>query len=335
MRSPMTTRDDDEFEELPSVPRVRSGKNAAVAGKAPIDTSTYYKEWRTERRASRVPSVPSSRSSSPVRQRSKRRTRPLKRLSSEEDDVDVDDSAKAPHSRQSSHSGHNSQNSDSLEDAKDQGVSRNRTDDEVDPEAFDAGQDKLIAELENENDQDDSDDFDSSGDSRSRETSSRTNGSRLTMRQRALQGEKVELAYSRLESPKHKKKAPAVEDWTPDEEKELKKQQKARLRQMVHEKRNKEKRAATVDKVLRGVTSKRKKLTMANEVLAAKNGTRSTSSGVEQGFVRYLSGPGGAFVSVSNESALPLALCGGPRKAVYPRPCIRDPKTGKRIFTDV
>lgn len=158
-------------------------------------------------------------------------------------------------------------------------------------------------------------------------------GKRLTSRQRALNGEKVELEYGKLASPKHKKKTTPKDDWTPDEEKELKKQQKARLRQMVNDKRNKEKRAATVDKVLRGVTSKRKKISLANEAVAARADKRLTNKGVPEGCIRITSGLSGTIIAVHPGEALPPALATGRLTSNYPRACTRDPKTGKRIFT--
>lgn len=163
-------------------------------------------------------------------------------------------------------------------------------------------------------------------------TSTPGRGGRLTSRQRALNGEKVELEYGRLDSPKHKKKSGSKDDLTPDEEKELKKQQKARLRQMVNEKRNKEKRAATVDKVLRGVTSKRKKLSLANEAVAARADNRLINKGVPVGCIRITSGPTGTIVAVHPGEALPPALSTGRTVSHYPPPCSRDPRTGKRIF---
>lgn len=154
---------------------------------------------------------------------------------------------------------------------------------------------------------------------------------RLTSRQRALQGEKIEL--EQLQSPKHKKKPSPKDDWTPDEDSEIARQQRAHLRRMVAEKKNKEKRAATVDKVLRGVTSKRKKISAANEAVAARAGDRLVNRGVLKGFVRLSSGPSGSYVAVAPGEPLPDGLNFGHVKVEYPRPCIIDPKTGKRIFT--
>lgn len=162
--------------------------------------------------------------------------------------------------------------------------------------------------------------------------SSKKSGERLTSRQRAMQGESVELEYTKLESPKLKKKQ-SNEDFDQDEEIELKKQQKARLRQMISEKRNKEKRAAMVDRVLRGVTSKRKKTTMATEAHVAEVGTRLTTNEAREGCLRFTSNREGTTISLPTDASAPFHLLASV-KAHYPRACTRDPKTGKRIFTN-
>lgn len=157
---------------------------------------------------------------------------------------------------------------------------------------------------------------------------------RLTRRQRALQGEDIKLEYTKLESPPRSKKTPQMEEeWSNDEEAELKKQQRARLRQMIHEKRNKEKRAAMVDKVLRGVTSKRKKLTMASEERVAQVGTRLRENEMREGCLRFVSNREGVYVSVPGGCAMPVYLEESV-KAVYPKACTRDPRTGKRVFLE-
>jgi len=156
-------------------------------------------------------------------------------------------------------------------------------------------------------------------------------GGRLTSRQRAMQGEKVELEYGKLNSPRHKKKSMKTDELTVDEERDLKRQHKARLRQMVNEKKSKAKRAATVDKVLRGVTSKRKKICAANEAAAAHAADRVINKGVPAGCVRFCSGPTGTIVSVPPGEQLPELLT-TVSKAQYPRKCTRDPATGKRIY---
>lgn len=157
---------------------------------------------------------------------------------------------------------------------------------------------------------------------------------RLTRRQRALQGEDIKLEYTKLESPLRSKKTPQMEEeWSNDEEAELKKQQRARLRQMIHEKRNKEKRAAMVDKVLRGVTSKRKKLTMASEERVAQVGTRLRENEMREGCLRFVSNREGVYVSVPGGCEMPVYLEESV-KAVYPKACTRDPRTGKRVFLE-
>lgn len=211
-----------------------------------------------------------------------------------------------------------------------------RDDDEVDDESEDmkkvnAGRDKILAELEEAEAMDDGSDPLDSDDSVVEKGTKKTE--RLTRRQRAMQGENVKLEYTKLESPKAKKAAPPEEAWSNDEEAELKKQQRARLRQMIHEKRNKEKRAAMVDKVLRGVTSKRKKLTMASEERVAKVGTRLSKNEMRKGCIRFVSNPTGTSLSIPEEDDAPAYLQES-LKAVYPKPCLRDPRTGKRIFTD-
>jgi hypothetical protein len=158
-------------------------------------------------------------------------------------------------------------------------------------------------------------------------------GARLTMRQRAMQGEDLGAELTKLASPRHKKKRkPPSEDLTKDEERAMKLQQKARLRHMVHEKRNKEKRAAMVDKVLRGVTSKRKKLSLATEAHAAEAGARLTKNTAREGCYRYTSNEEGAFFSIPHDMEAPPALANACRLVAYPPKCGRDPKTGKRIL---
>jgi PAPA-1-like conserved region len=157
---------------------------------------------------------------------------------------------------------------------------------------------------------------------------------RLTKRQRALQGEDVDSSLSKLASPiKRNKKVPLVDDdLTTDEAREMRKQQKVRLRNMIHEKRNKEKRAAMVDKVLRGVTSKRKKLSLASEAYNAEVGSRLTKNEARVGCYRYTSKVGGALLSIPEGEQLPAGLGNGRQVASYPPKCDRDPKTGKRIL---
>lgn len=193
------------------------------------------------------------------------------------------------------------------------------------------GQNDILAQLEKEVENDDElDDFYSDSDIE-QETAKKPE--RLTRRQRAMQGENVNLEYTKLESPKAKKKLSPEEDWSHDEEIELKRQQKARLRQMINEKRNKEKRAAMVDKVLRGVTSKRKKYTMASEARAAQVGTRLTQNEMREGCIRFISNRDGISLSLPKEVDEPVYLQASV-KAAYPPVCKRDPRTGKRIFTE-
>jgi hypothetical protein len=136
-----------------------------------------------------------------------------------------------------------------------------------------------------------------------------------------------------LYSPRqHKQKEPDG-DLTVDEQNELKKQQKARLRNLVHEKRKREKRAAMVDKVLRGVTSKRRRVTLANEALAAQVGSRLSNIDAKAGFIRYRSGPTGSFVSVAPGEELPLILSTRMKADGYPPQVERDSRTGKRIMS--
>lgn len=218
--------------------------------------------------------------------------------------------------------------------AGEEGDDEEDDDDEEVDEAAD-GQRRLLAQLEEDVDEEDADEEDVFDDSDSSEDKEQMPGSstgRLTMRQRAMKGEKVALA--KLESPRAARKAtPPSEEWTKDEEQDLKKQQKARLRQMVHDKRNKEKRAATVDKVLRGVTSKRKKLTMASEAMAARIGSRLSRNDVREGCIRYTSNRSGFSISLPKDIEAPAVLGAGSVKAVYPPVCLRDPRTGKRILS--
>ncbi|PXF48333.1 hypothetical protein BWQ96_01793 [Gracilariopsis chorda] len=189
------------------------------------------------------------------------------------------------------------------------------------------GQNDILAQLEEEGNDNDSEDFKSESSEEVKPMKSR----RLTSRQRALQGENVKLEYSKLESPKTKKKE-VQEEWDHDEEMELKRQQKARLRQMVSEKRNREKRAAMVDKVLRGVTSKRKKFTLATEARAAQVEVRLAQNEMRDGCMRYVSNKNGITLSIPKDASTPSYL-GRSLKAVYPPKCERDPKTGKRLLS--
>lgn len=157
-------------------------------------------------------------------------------------------------------------------------------------------------------------------------------GARLTMRQRALQGEDLGAELTKLSSPRHKKKKPPSDDLTKDEALDIKRQQKARLRNLVHEKRNKEKRAAMVDKVLRGVTSKRKKHTLATEAHVAEVGSRLAKNEARANCVRYINNREGATVSLPPNADVLLTLAGPLRVSSYPPQCQRDPKTGKRIL---
>lgn len=197
--------------------------------------------------------------------------------------------------------------------------------------AKDDEEDEVDEEEEEEDEEDDPSNSDNMDDSEQR---SGSKPERLTRRQRALQGEDVQLEYTKLESPPRSKKTPQPEEeWSNDEEAELKKQQRARLRQMIHEKRNKEKRAAMVDKVLRGVTSKRKKLTLASEERVAQVGTRLRENGMREGCLRFVSNREGVSVSVPGGCEVPFYL-GENAKAMYPKACKRDPRTGKRVFLE-
>lgn len=158
-------------------------------------------------------------------------------------------------------------------------------------------------------------------------------GTRLTVRQRAMQGEDIGSQLTKLTSPRHKKKRkPPSEDLTKDEEKAIKLQQKARLRHMVHEKRNKEKRAAMVDKVLRGVTSKRKKLSLAAETYVAEAGARLAKNSARDDCYRYTSTREGSYVSIPESLEAPTILASSQHVSRYPLQCERDPKTGKRVL---
>jgi PAPA-1-like conserved region len=156
--------------------------------------------------------------------------------------------------------------------------------------------------------------------------------SRLTMRQRAMQGEDTGNELAKLSSPVNRKRK-VPDELTKDEAMDINKQQRARLRNLVHEKRNKEKRAAMVDKVLRGVTSKRKKLSQANEALAAEVGSRLNNNEARAGFVRYVNGRAGSLVCVAPGDELPAALKYPSLSVRYPPRCERDPRTGKRILS--
>lgn len=152
---------------------------------------------------------------------------------------------------------------------------------------------------------------------------------RLTARQRSLLGEDADEELVELDSS-DKRKGRDLEDWTKDEENEIKRQQKARLRNMVNEKRNREKRAAMVDKVLRGVTSKRKRISLAAET---SSHAANANAGPRPGFARYVSGKAGASISIPDSDAVPAVLAHRQGPVQYPPKCARDPRTGKRILT--
>ncbi|CAN8062252.1 unnamed protein product [Agarophyton chilense] len=251
-----------------------------------------------------------SKSASVLVSRSKKRRKTIRESSSDSRDVDREDE---------------NGNADGNEDSND------FTNDSVDGEGNELikRQKDILAQLEAEVGKDDSEDFKSESSDEPKPKRSR----RLTSRQRALQGENVKLEYSKLDSPKAKKKD-VQEDWDHDEEMEMKRQQKARLRQMVSEKRNKEKRAAMVDKVLRGVTSKRKKFTLATEARAAQIEDRLTQNEMRDGCMRYVSNREGCTLSIPKDAVVPPYLKKS-LKAVYPPLCKRDPKTGKREFSNV
>eukprot|EP00178_Gracilaria_changii_P001936 TRINITY_DN1283_c0_g1_i1.p2 TRINITY_DN1283_c0_g1~~TRINITY_DN1283_c0_g1_i1.p2 ORF type:complete len:415 (-),score=96.77 TRINITY_DN1283_c0_g1_i1:3540-4784(-) len=255
-----------------------------------------------------------SKSASVSVSRSKKRRKTIRESSSDSREIDQGDE-----------NGNGDENDDSNDYTNDY------TNDSGDGEGSELikGQKDILAQLEAEVNKDDSEDFKSESSEEPKPKRSR----RLTSRQRALQGENVKLEYSKLDSPKAKKKE-VQEDWDHDEEMELKRQQKARLRQMVSEKRNREKRAAMVDKVLRGVTSKRKKLTLATEARAAQVEVRLTQNEMREGCMRYVSNKEGSTLSIPKDADVPPYLCKS-LKAVYPPMCKRDPKTGKRIFSSV
>lgn len=362
--APMETSESDELDRLPSVPRRRS-----TGGKPPLpsrDSSKSREErFRSKRQQRESPRNHKKRgrrslkihsddddmeeSLSPPVPRSKRVSRRAsaarKVIDDYDDDDDDEDSMERDSadtsSKASKDSGSKSNSispprskkrrisiKESSSDSKDMNEDDDGTGNE-DGEGSEIipGQNDILAQLEEENN---SEDF-GLDDSEEEEKDPEKRRERLTSRQRALQGEDIQLEYSKLESPKAKKKSDPTQEWE-DEEMELKKQQKARLRQMVHEKRNKEKRAAMVDKVLRGVTSKRKKFTMASEARAAQVGTRLTSNEMREGCLRFVSNHEGISVSLPKDVEVPRYL-GNSIKAAYPPACKRDPKTGKRILT--
>mmetsp|Transcript_8761 Transcript_8761/g.12791 ORF Transcript_8761/g.12791 Transcript_8761/m.12791 type:complete len:145 (-) Transcript_8761:367-801(-) len=110
------------------------------------------------------------------------------------------------------------------------------------------------------------------------------------------------------------------------EARDLKRQQQARLRRITHEKRKEEKRAATIEKVLRGVTGKKKKhnqeAVQAAVELEHKHMAKANS-------VRILSNKQNDLVAFPLGTELPPVLCQGKRE--YPPKLSRDPTTGKLI----
>mmetsp|Transcript_8762 Transcript_8762/g.12793 ORF Transcript_8762/g.12793 Transcript_8762/m.12793 type:complete len:145 (-) Transcript_8762:367-801(-) len=110
------------------------------------------------------------------------------------------------------------------------------------------------------------------------------------------------------------------------EARDLKRQQQARLRRITHEKRKEEKRAATIEKVLRGVTGKKKKhnqeAVQAAVELEHKHMAKANS-------VRILSNKQNDVVAFPLGTELPPVLCQGKRE--YPPKLSRDPTTGKLI----
>ncbi|KAJ8904536.1 hypothetical protein NDN08_001054 [Rhodosorus marinus] len=147
---------------------------------------------------------------------------------------------------------------------------------------------------------------------------------RLTSRQRAIRdggtGQAVLLEDAEREDEEDQEKVLAKEA------RDLKRQQQARLRRITHEKRKEEKRAATIEKVLRGVTGKRKKQNLeavqAAVELEQKHMAKANS-------VRILSNQQDDVVAFPVGTELPPVLCQGKRE--YPPKLSRDPTTGKLI----
>lgn len=117
------------------------------------------------------------------------------------------------------------------------------------------------------------------------------------------------------------------------EEATLRKEQVARLRRITHEKRRQEKRVATIERVLRGVTTKRKKAVQASEAAVADARETLAVNRPRRGAVRQLSTRGGGTTLsfVAGDPLPPLVVGGMPRRPP-PAACTRDPKTGKRVF---
>lgn len=118
------------------------------------------------------------------------------------------------------------------------------------------------------------------------------------------------------------------------EEATLRKEQVARLRRITHEKRRQEKRVATIERVLRGVTTKRKKAVQASEAAVADARETLAVNRPRRGAVRHLSSRsgGGTTLSFVAGDPLPPLVAGGLPRRPPPPACTRDPKTGKRVF---
>ncbi|KAK1860455.1 hypothetical protein I4F81_003044 [Pyropia yezoensis] len=114
----------------------------------------------------------------------------------------------------------------------------------------------------------------------------------------------------------------------------LRKEQVARLRRITHEKRRQEKRVATIERVLRGVTTKRKKAVQASEAAVADARETLAVNRPRRGAVRHLSSRsgGGTTLSFVAGDPLPPLVAGGLPRRPPPPACTRDPKTGKRVF---
>lgn len=336
----ITNPTDDSTGESSRKPRESSTR--ARGKRKPITESVHSDEDENELDDESEENIPMRRT-----KRQPRRTLQSRKIKEEDDDEDDedddddgDDEMDEDHKEQDSESDSppppvkkiSKRVRDTSSDSNSKDDEEEGDDDSEDTKKVIAGQEKIMAQLAEAEEMDDgSDPLDSDDSEIEKQTQKKPE--RLTRRQRAMQGENVKLEYTRLESPKSKKAAPPEEEWSNDEEAELKKQQRARLRQMIHEKRNKEKRAAMVDKVLRGVTSKRKKLTMATEERVAKVGTRLSRNEMREGCIRFVSNTNGMSISIPKEDDAPEYLQAS-IKAAYPPRCTRDPKTGKRIFAE-
>ena len=135
------------------------------------------------------------------------------------------------------------------------------------------------------------------------------------------------------ESPWQSKKKHGNKKRKSDEENETEESraEKRRLRVMVNEKKNRAKRAAVVDRVLRGSMTKKKKMESNEKSMAEVVKDRLKENKIRSDCARIVSKGDQVVISFTDVDKVPPILrekC----VAKYPPRYERDPRTGKRIL---